>query len=243
MFDEYNIKTMNPNLNRDIKIIALLPMKGNSERVPDKNLKNFCGAPLYKRVLETLLESKYISQVIVNTDSDRIIGDIKASFGSQVIIHNRPESIRGDYVSMNEIINYDLTNSDGDFYFQTHSTNPLMKVESVDKSIEVMLSLAGEKTFDSVFSVTKIQTRLYDEHRKAVNHNPEELLRTQDLPPLFEENSNFYIFTKESFLANGKKRIGLNPYMFEIDKIEAVDIDFPEDFTIAEAIYKVVREK
>ena len=141
---------------------------------------------------------------------------------------------------MNDIINNDLTNSDGAIYFQTHSTNPLVKLESVNSSIEKMLSFMETKTYDSIFSVTKVQTRLYNPNGSALNHNPDELLRTQDLPPLYEENSNFYIFIKESFLASDKKRIGIRPYMFEIDKVEAVDIDVLQDFIIAEAIYKIV---
>lgn len=216
-------------------------MKGNSERVPNKNLKDFCGAPLYRKVLEVMLQSKYIDQVIVNTDSDQIKSDIRSNYGKAVKIHDRPQEIKGDFVSMNEIINNDLENSDGTFYIQTHSTNPLLKVASVDKAIETMLSFSEKNNFDSIFSVTKIQTRLYDATGKALNHNPKELLRTQDLPPLFEENSNFYIFTKESFIASGNKRIGIRPFMFEIDKIEAVDIDEPQDFDIAEAIYKTIR--
>jgi len=226
----------------NINIIALLPMKGNSERVPDKNLKSFCGKPLYHRVIEVLLGSKYINKVIVNTDSERIKEDIGSNFKENVIIHDRPEEIRGDYVSMNKIIAYDVSNSDGDYYFQTHSTNPLLKIESVDNAIEKMLTLSKEGVYDSIFSVTKIQTRLYDQKGHAVNHNPEELIRTQDLPPLYEENSNFFIFTKRSFAESDNKRIGNKPHMFEIDKLEAVDIDGPLDFIIAEAIYKVVRE-
>ena len=225
---------------RNKEIIALLPMKGNSERVPDKNLKDFCGKPLYRRVLEELMKSNYITKIIVNTDSKRIENDIKETYADKVIIHQRPEDIQGDFVSMNEIINYDITNSDGAYYFQTHSTNPLLKCETVDAAIEKMQTFGDESEYDSIFSVTKIQTRLYDEAGLPVNHNPEELLRTQDLPPLYEENSNFFIFTKKSFELNGNKRIGKKPYMFEIDKIEAVDIDEPQDFVIAEAIYKVV---
>ena len=81
------------------------------------------------------------------------------------------------------------------------------------------------------------QTRLYWKNGTAINHNPSELLRTQDLPPVYEENSNFYIFSKDSFNNCGNNRIGLTPQMFEIDKIEAVDIDNPHDFIIAENLY------
>ena len=223
-----------------MKIVALLPMKGNSERVPNKNLKDFSGKPLYHRVMETLLSSSYINYVVVNTDSEAIKSDISKNFDDRVIIVDRPEEIIGDFVSMNTVIDCDINIVEGDIYLQTHSTNPLLKKKSVDDAIEKMLELLQEKVYDSIFSVTKMQTRLYKADGQAYNHNPEELLRTQDLEPLFEENSNFYIFTKESFLNSGKKRIGIKPFMFEIDKIEAVDIDEPQDFVIAESLYKLL---
>lgn len=223
-----------------MKIVALLPMKENSERVPNKNLKDFSGKPLYHRVMETLLNSAYIDIVVVNTDSEAIKSDLKRHFESKVIVINRPPKIIGDFVSMNKIIECDINTIDADFYLQTHSTNPLLKTESVNQAIEKMIALSENNEFDSVFSVTKLQTRLYNSDGVPFNHNPEELLRTQDLEPLYEENSNFYIFTKESFVNSGSKRIGLNPFMFEIDKIEAVDIDENQDFIIAESIFKLL---
>lgn len=228
------------NTNKEMKIVALLPMKGNSERVPNKNLKDFSGKPLYHRVMETLLSSSYINYVVVNTDSEAIKSDISKNFDDRVIVIDRPEEIIGDFVSMNTVIDCDINSVDADIYLQTHSTNPLLKKKSVDEAIEKMIALLPKKVYDSIFSVTKMQTRLYKSDGTAFNHNPEELLRTQDLEPLFEENSNFYIFTKESFSNSGKKRIGLKPFMFEIDKIEAVDIDEPQDFVIAESLYKLL---
>ena len=223
-----------------MKIVALLPMKGNSERVPNKNLKNFAGKPLYHRVMETLINSKYVDKVIVNTDSNAIKKDLKNHFEESVIVINRPQEIIGDFVSMNKVIECDMNNVDADLYIQTHSTNPLLKKESLDAAIEKMISLKESELHDSIFSVTRLQTRLYNEDGRPFNHNPEKLLRTQDLEPLYEENSNFYIFTKDSFVESGGKRIGVKPFMFNIDKIEAVDIDEPQDFVIAEALYKLL---
>ena len=217
------------------KIIALLPMKGNSERVPKKNLKSFNGTPLYQIILNKLLESKIIDEIIVNTDCPNITQSIQSNYKQKVLVRNRPEIIRGDFVSMNKIIEDDLSNSDGEIYIQTHSTNPLLEVKSIDRALHKMLEIGNSN--DSIFSVTKIQTRFYDINGKAINHNPQELVRTQDLAPIFEENSCFYIFTKDSFKLSGGKRIGLKPLMFEIDKIEAIDIDNIEDFIIAEAVH------
>ena len=218
------------------KIIALLPMKGNSERVPKKNLKDFNGNPLYQIILNKLLEIKIIDEIIINTDCPNITESIQSKYKEKVLVKNRPENIRGDFVSMNKIIENDLDNSDGEIYIQTHSTNPLIDISSIDRALHKMLEIGTSN--DSIFSVTKIQTRFYDINGKAINHNPQELVRTQDLPPIFEENSCFYIFTKNSFKQSGGKRIGLKPLMFEIDKIEAIDIDNIEDFIIAEAVYK-----
>lgn len=222
-------------------VVALLPMKGNSERVPNKNLKQFCGEPLYHKVLRSLLDSKYISKVIINTDSAQIKHDAIKHFENGVIIHDRPLDIQGDFVSMNKIIANDIERYSADVYVQTHSTNPMLQTESIDKAIELFINKATNEEFDSIFSVTKIQTRLYDKNVKAYNHDPKNLIRTQDLEPLYEENSNFYIFSKDSFNASYGKRIGIKPKMYEIDKIEAVDIDSPQDFTIAESLYKLLR--
>jgi len=214
-------------------------MKGNSERVPNKNLKDFAGKPLYHRVMDTLISSKFIDKIVVNTDSAIIKEDLEKHFCDNVIIIDRPQEIIGDFVSMNRVIECDVNNVEADFYIQTHSTNPLLKTASLDKAIEKMISFSEDKFFDSVFSVTKLQTRLYKADGSPFNHNPEELLRTQDLEPLYEENSNFYIFSKDSFYEAENKRIGLRPVMFEIDKIEAIDIDDPQDFIIAETLYNL----
>jgi len=222
-----------------MKVVALLPMKGNSERVPNKNLKDFCGRPLYHKILDTLLESKYIDEIIINTDGEHIKEDLDKNYKGRVVIHDRPAEIIGDFVSMNKIIEYDINKVNADIYVQTHSTNPLLLSGTLDNAIEKMMNRPDE--FDSIFSVTKVQTRLYDAEGKPSNHNPLELLRTQDLPPLFEENSSFYIFTKQSFEKSGGKRIGLKAEMFEMDKVEAIDIDQIQDFIIAESIYKLLR--
>jgi CMP-N-acetylneuraminic acid synthetase len=218
-----------------MKVKALLPMKGNSERVPNKNMKSFAGAPLYHAIVNSLLASKYIECIVINTDSQIIAKDAKDNFGDKIIIIDRPLEIQGDYVSMNNIIEYDLNHLEGEHFIQTHSTNPLLKTQTVDNAIVTYFE--SLEKFDSVFSVTKLQTRLYDKNAKPINHNPEELLRTQDLEPLYEENSNFYIFSKKSFKNAGNKRIGLKPKIFEVNKLEAVDIDEPEDFRLAELLH------
>ncbi len=211
-------------------------MKGHSERVPNKNLRNFCGSPLYHRVMESLLASRYVAEVAINTDSDVIAADARKHF-DRVRIIERPEAIRGDFVSMNTIIDYDLSALSAEHFLQTHSTNPLLTTETVDRAIETYFKSLDR--YDSLFSVTRLQTRLYWKDGSPVNHNPAELLRTQDLPPVFEENSNLYIFSRSSFNRAGQKRIGKTPLMFEMDRLEAVDIDEEADFRVAEALFSL----
>jgi CMP-N-acetylneuraminic acid synthetase len=218
-----------------MKITALLPMKAHSERVPNKNIKNFCGRSLYHAVLTALLQSEYIDKVVIDTDSDIIKEEALKNF-EKVVIIDRPKEIQGDFVSMNDIIAYDLKQTEGGHFLQTHSTNPLLQTSTIDLAIKTYFK--NLKKFDSLFSVTRLQTRLYWKDGSPVNHNPNELLRTQDLQPVYEENSNFYIFSKKSFAEASQARIGLKPQLFEINKLEAVDIDEPEDWEIAEILYR-----
>ncbi len=220
---------------QNMKIVGLLPMKGHSERVPNKNLKKFGGQPLYHAVAHILQSSFHISKFLVNTDSTKIKEDVEKNFSKAIVI-DRPESIQGDFVSMNKIIEYDIEQTEEQHFLQTHSTNPLLQLSTMDKAIEKYAEVLG-KGYDSLFSVTAWQTRFYWENGEAINHNPKKLERTQDLPLVYEENSNFYIFSKDSFSRSGKKRIGLNPWMQVVDKLESIDIDNPEDFKLAEILY------
>jgi len=222
-----------------IRVTALLPMKGHSERVPNKNMRLFDGRPLYHCVAQALEECRYVSSVVIDTDSEAIAADAAAHFSKAVIVP-RPAVLCGDCVPMNDIIAHDLSLCEGEHFLQTHSTNPLLTVHSLEAAVERYFSALPGR--DSLFSVTRLQTRLYWGSGEALNHDPAQLLRTQDLPPVFEENSNFYLFSKDSFAAAGRKRIGLAPEMFPMNKLDAVDIDEEEDFRLAELLHRVRRE-
>lgn len=215
-----------------MKITALIPIKAHSERVKNKNFKEISGKPLYFYILNTLEKSDKIDEIIINTDSERIETDVAKRF-SKVKIHRRPVDLQGDTVSVNKLIEYDLQNSEADVYIQTHTTNPLLSAATVEEALLQFAKLQPE--YDSMFSVNRFQSRFYL-HKKAVNHNPAELIPTQQLPPVFEENSLFYIFTQQSFRSAGQKRIGQHPFWFVTPKIESIDIDDEDDFAIATAL-------
>jgi CMP-N-acetylneuraminic acid synthetase len=216
------------------RIVALVPMRHNSERVPGKNYRMFAGKPLFHCVITSLLKCDYVEEVVIDTDSPAIIENVTKNF-PQVTLLERPDHLRAGTVPMNDVISWDVSQIDADFYLQTHSTNPLLRTETIRSAIAYFLKYHPK--CDSLFSVTRLQTRLWDDHNRPVNHDPNILLRTQDLPPIYEENSNIYIFTKGSLKKNNN-RIGKKPIIFQIDRQEAIDIDVELDFQIAEFLYK-----
>ncbi len=220
------------------KIIALVPMRHHSQRVPGKNFRPLAGVPLFHHILHSLLACPEISQVVVDTDSQPVIEGLQQHFPTIRIIP-RPEQLRADTVSMNDILAYDTSQVEADYFLQTHTTNPLLRPETISHAIQTLL--AKIPTYDSLFSVTRIQKRLWDKQGRAINHDPAILLQTQDLPPVFEENSCIYIFTRQSLL-DRRNRVGERPIIFEMDAAEAWDIDDELDFRITEFLMQQTKK-
>jgi len=214
------------------KIIALVPMRHHSQRVPGKNYRPLSGKPLFFYIINSLLACPEINQVVVDTDSSPVISSLKENF-PEVKIIERPEHLRDAQVPMNEILMHDVNQVQADFYLQTHSTNPLLRPKTISRAIQELLT--NYPSYDSLFSVTRLQTRLWDQLGRAINHNPEILLQTQDLPPIYEENSCIYIFTRQTLLSR-RNRLGKRPMLFEIEAAESWDIDEELDFTITDLL-------
>jgi len=215
-----------------LRLVALVPMRHHSQRVPGKNYRPLAGKPLYQYIVETLLACPEIDRVVVDTDSPPVIDGLRQGY-PQVQVIERPEHLRADTIPMNEILAYDTAQAPADFYLQTHSTNPLLRPATVSRAIQSFL--AQYPAYDSLFGVTRLQTRLWDQLGRAINHNPAILLQTQDLPPVYEENSCLYLFTRPNLMAR-RNRLGERPLMFEIDRAEAWDIDEELDFAITDFI-------
>lgn len=213
-------------------IVALVPMRHHSQRVSGKNYRPLAGRPLYQHILDTLLSCPEIAQVVVDTDSPPLIDGLRQNY-PQVHVIERPEHLRADATPMNEVLVHDTSQVQADFYLQTHSTNPLLQASSVSGAIRTFLNTYP--ACDSLFSVTRLQTRLWDQLGRAINHNPAILLQTQDLPPVYEENSCMYIFTRQTLLTR-RNRLGERPLMYEILPAEAWDIDDEIDFAIVNTL-------
>jgi CMP-N-acetylneuraminic acid synthetase len=214
------------------QIVAFVPMRHSSERVRGKNYRLFANKPLYHYIVESLLNCPQITQVCIDTDSPVIIEEVDKIFPTVKVLL-RPEHLRDGSIPMNDVLLNSVSQVSSDFYIQTHSTNPLLRSETISNAIDLFLNSPNH---DSLFTVTRLQTRLYDANGNPMNHDPNILLRTQDLPPVFEENSNLYIFSEKT-LKDKNNRIGYSPLIFEMDRDEAWDIDEEIDFRVAEFLY------
>lgn len=212
------------------RIDAFIPLKGHSERVPDKNMRDFGGRPLFHVIVATLQGAQRIGAVYIDTDSDEIALSA-ADLSGVTVIRRRPDLV-GDDVSVNRLIASFLDGYEGEHLLQTHATNPLLRSETIDAAVEAYFEAPA---ITSLFAVTRHQARFYDNLMRPINHDPSELIPTQDLDPLYVENSNFYIFNRDAFFEH-HRRVTDATRMYEVDPMEAIDIDDESDFALALAL-------
>ena len=220
-------------------VYALMPMKLHSERVAGKNFRLLAGEPLFCYTLRSLLAAASISHVYINTDAVHLRDLITRYFPAEahrITVLERPLHLCGDAVPMTQILASDCATilkqtgtSDEATFIQTHATNPLLSAATIDAAVSTFTA-AYPDAHDSLFSVTVRRARLYDHYGRAINHEPELLLRTQDLSPVYEENSVLYVF-KAALLEQGV-RIGKRPLMYETPLNESFDIDTQADWDL-----------
>jgi len=212
-----------------LKIVALIPIKLNSERLPGKNIKKFHdGTPLIKFIQWACLKSKSIDEVYVYCSS----ADIQEFVVEGVNFLKRPEYLDGDKVNANDIIKEFIKEVDADVYVLSHSTSPFTKSESIEACIEKVV--CGD--FDSAFLAKKMKSFLWQDGQ-ALNFDVQNFPRTQDLKAIYSESSGAFVFSMEVFKKHNG-RVGVKPYIHEVDEIEGIDIDYMLDFQIANALYK-----
>ncbi len=214
-------------------------MRHRSERVKGKNYRPLGGMPLFHHVVRALQASGSIDQIVIDTDSPTIRANCAAEFPS-VLVVERPAHLRDEMTPMNDVLLHTIDQVPADIYLQTHSTNPLLSSETIETAIAKFRAIRDRN--DSLFGVTRLQQRLWSAMGEPINHDPNLLMRTQDLAPVFVENSCLYIFTAKS-IRESRNRIGRTPAMFEIDRIEAHDIDEEADFTLAEMLFEQMKRK
>ena len=211
-----------------MKTVAIVPMKLNNSRLPQKNIKPFTnGKPLCHYILNTLLSIDKIDEVYVYCSNETI----KNYIPDGVKYLKRSESLDTDSTKMNVVLTAFANDVPADIYVMTHTTAPFISKESIEKGIDAVASGMN----DSAFAAKKLQDFLWKDG-KPFNYSLEDIPRTQDLPPLYEETSGFYIYDS-SVINDLGRRIGQKPYVVEVNEIESIDIDEKEDFDIADAVF------
>lgn len=217
-----------------MKTVAIVPMKLNNSRLPQKNTKQFTnGHPLCWYILSTLLKVEKIDEVYVYCSNEKI----KDFIPEGVKYLKRSEALDTDQTKMNEVLKAFAKDVPADVYVMTHTTAPFISKESIEKGLDAVLF----GMHDSSFAAKKLQDFLWKDGR-PFNYELDNIPRTQDLPPLYEETSGFYIYISSVINELGR-RIGESPYIVEVSEIEAIDIDEKEDFEIADAIYNHIYRK
>lgn len=233
----YNWEVFNcGNCGRRVKshikrVVAYIPIKSESERLPNKNTRLFCGKPLYTYIIENAINSNSFNDIYIDTDSEEIK---KYARQHRLNVIDRPKFMTRNNVNGNDLLLYDFNYSlDGDYIFQLFVTSPLLKAETIKKCVDI---LKKSKVYDSIFTVTK-ESGWFWLDRNPINYRPNVLPRSQDAIPLLKESTGLYGITKKSLLKY-KCRIGAKPKLFEIDKYEGIDIDTKDDFVYAEYVYE-----
>lgn len=211
-----------------MKTVAVIPIKMNNQRFPGKNIKQFDdGTPLMHLIQAALLKSCEVDEVYVYCSSEKV----ESYLLEGVHFLKRPLELDADTVNSNHILEHFIREISADIYITCHATGPFTRSESIDRCIRAVKS--GE--YDSAFIATKLQQMIWQD-RKPWNFDPDHIPRTQDLPPLWVETSDAFVFTKQVF-ETYHRRLGIHPFICEGTGIEGIDIDHPEDFEMANAIY------
>ena len=210
------------------KTVAFVPIKLNNERFPNKNITPFDnGEPLIHYILNTLKEVKNVDEVYVYCSDESICDYIPEG----IKFLKRETYLDLSTTSFNEVLTTFADLVDADVYVLTHATAPFMSAESIEKGVDAVVS--GE--YDSALAVQKLQEFVWKDN-KPFNYDVKHIPRTQDLPLMYTETCGLYVYTSD-LIKNEKRRVGDKPYLVEVSKIEACDINTKDDFIVANAIF------
>lgn len=223
------------NTGPETRVTAFVPMRHDSARVKGKNYRPLGGVPLYHHIVRTLLQVPYVGQVVIDTDSETILEDAQRSFPERVTLLERPEHLLGEFALIHDILLHDAeTVGATGLLLHTHSTNPLLRPSTITGAIERFV--ASQDEHDSLMTVTPRQVRFYWPDGRPINHDPGNLIRTQDLPVVYEENSCLYLF-EFATLKRRRNRVGERPLFFPVSGDETADIDDEDGWRFVEALY------
>lgn len=217
-----------------MKTVAFVPIKMNNERLPGKNTKSFDnGEPLIYYILNTLSKVKGLDEIYVYCSNEDICNYIPEN----IKFLKREEYLDLSSTSFNKVLTTFAERVESDYYILTHATAPFISKESFEKAIEIIETTEH----DSVLTVSELKEFLWKDG-KPFNYSPEHIPRTQDLELMYTETCGMYMYSRDLIL-NKKRRIGYNPYLLKVSKIEALDVNEPIDFEICNAVYNALNKE
>lgn len=223
-----------------MKVTCFLPCRAGSERVKNKNTRQFAGIEggLLKIKLDQLIRCSLIDTIVLSTDDQKVI-DVSKPYGNRIRIDNRPSELASSDASTDDLIRYVGKIISGPHILWTHVTSPFTGEDIYTRAVNDYFSFIKTDKFDSLMSVTPLRVHVWDRKGEPVNYKRAEIRwpRSQQVDPLFEVNSAIFINSRENYIRL-EDRIGLNPYLFEMDQTESLDIDYEDDFLLAESIYR-----
>ncbi len=221
---------------------VFLPCRAGSQRIPQKNTKDFAGIKggLLTLKLNTLLSVATIDKIVVSSNDSEVIEIAKSFENTKIVIDVRPEHLATSETSTDDLVDYVPTIIHDEHILWTHVTSPFITKDTFEQAIE---NYFATDVYDSLMTVNKIQTFLWNDNG-PVNYDRavEKWPRTQTLPVTYEINSGFFINSRDNYLTYND-RIGRTPFMYTTEGYESVDIDWPDDFALAEMIYKQKNRK
>lgn len=217
-----------------MKIVAFLPAKGTSSRIENKNIKLLDGKPLFLHTLEKLSSCNFIDEVYLDSESEEIF-DLAQNVDCKFL--KRDVSLATNKTDGNSLFYNEVRQVEADIYIQILGTSPFIKKETIQKGIEI---LKTQNEYDSVVLVKK--EKLYTWNEQTANYNLEHIPNSVDLPDTIIETMGLYI-TRKNVALEMKKRIGKKPYLLDASTIEAVDVNYPDEFELANFIAAGMREK
>ena len=213
-----------------MKVVSFIPIKLNNQRLPGKNTMLLNDRPMCDYIFKTISSVDTIDEKYVYCSDEAILPYIEPYKDKGLCFLKRDEYLDGFQVKGLEIIDYFIKDVDADIYVLTHVTQPFTRPSSISEALGKVVS--GE--YDSAFSAVILQDYMWKDG-KPLNYDPENIVRTQDLDPIYMETGAFFIFRKEVF-SKMHRRIGVKPYIHVIDQIEAIDVDTADDFELAQAV-------
>ena len=216
-----------------MKIVAIVPVKGTSERIENKNIRLLDGKPLFLHTIEKL-SCNFLDEIYLDTESEKII-DLVSDYENLKIMKRNPELANnktdGHKLFMNEV-----ENIEADIYVQILCTSPFIKKETIKKGIDIL----KEKNVDSVVLVKKEKQYLWENGKPL--YSTEKIPNSVELPETIIETMGMYIMKKEAALKT-RKRYNENVYLLEAEAIEGIDVNYPEEFKLANYIAAGIREE